>query len=123
MLIAFSRVSLLFFAGQTSTQMPQPVQSSGATWMVYFMPCHSLSRTSVDLNVAGAPSRCVESYTLMRMTACGQTMAHLPHWMQVFVSHTGISSAMLRFSHLAVPVGKVPSAGKALTGSMSPWPA
>ena len=39
MLIAFSRVSLLFFAGQTSTQMPQPVQSSGATWIVYFMPC------------------------------------------------------------------------------------
>ena len=36
----------------------------------------------------------------MRITACGQTMAHLPHWMQVFVSHTGISSARLRFSHL-----------------------
>ena len=39
MLIAFSRVSLLFLAGQMSTQMPQPVQSSGATWMVYFIPC------------------------------------------------------------------------------------
>src|SRR6266536_4782842 len=91
--------------------------------MVYFMPCHSLSRTSVDLKVVGAPLRCVLSYTLMRMTACGQTMAHLPHWMQVLVSQTGISSAMLRFSHLAVPVGKVPSAGKALTGIESPWPA
>ncbi len=52
---AFSRVSVLFFAGQISTQMPQPVQSSGATWMLYFMLAHSLSRTSVDLNVAGAP--------------------------------------------------------------------
>ena len=49
MLIAFRRASLLFFAGQISTQMPHPVQSSGATWMVYLSPCHSLSRTSVDL--------------------------------------------------------------------------
>ena len=30
---------------------------------------------------------------------------------------------MPRFSYLAVPVGKVPSTGKALTGSMSPSPA
>ena len=50
-------------------------------------------------------------------------MAHLPHWMQVFVSHAGISSARFRFSHFAVPVGKVPSGGKALTGNSSPWPA
>src|SRR5438552_17822568 len=123
MKIALSLVSLLFLAGQMSTQMPQPVQSSGATWMVYFMPCHSLSRTSVDLKVAGAPASSVLSYTLMRMTACGQTMAHLPHWMQVLVSQTGISTAMLGFAHLAVPVGKVPSGEKALTGSVSPWPA
>ena len=31
MLIAFSLVCVLFFTGQMSTQMPQPVQSSGAT--------------------------------------------------------------------------------------------
>src|SRR5438445_6958633 len=116
MFSAFSRVSPLFFAGQISTQMPQPVQSSGATWMLYFIPAHSLSRTSVDLNVAGAASSSRESYTLIRMTACGQTMAHLPHWIHVFVSHTGISRARLRFSHFAVPVGNVPSQGKALTG-------
>jgi hypothetical protein len=30
---------------------------------------------------------------------------------------------MLRFSHLVVPVGKVPSTGMALTGSRSPLPA
>ncbi len=30
---------------------------------------------------------------------------------------------MLRFSHCAVPVGKVPSTGKTLTGSLSPRPA
>ncbi len=38
-------------------------------------------------------------------------------------SHTGISRAMLRFSHWAVPVGKVPSMGMALTGRSSPSPA
>src|SRR5215467_16252207 len=104
-LIAFKRASLLFLAGQMSTQIPHPVQSSGATWMVYFSPCHSRSRASVALNVAGALARCCSSYTLIRIAACGQTMAHLPHWIQVFASHTGISSAMLRFSHLLVAVG------------------
>ena len=59
----------------------------------------------------------------MRMVACGQTITHLPHWMQIVGSHTGISSARLRFSHCAVPVGKVPSHGNALTGSSSPRPA
>ena len=35
------------------------MQSSGATWMVYFMPLNSLPLKSVDLNVAGAPAeRC-----------------------------------------------------------------
>jgi len=38
-------------------------------------------------------------------------------------SQMGISSAMLRFSHFAVPVGHVPSWGNALTGSVSPKPA
>src|SRR5579864_1520462 len=117
MLMAFSRTSLLFLTGQMSTQTPHPVQSSGATWMVYFMPAHSLSRVSHDLNVAGAPSSSLLSYTLMRMTACGQTMAHLPHWMQIFESHAGISRARLRFSHRALAVGKVPSHENALTGS------
>src|SRR3989338_10463866 len=31
---ALNFVSVLFFTGQTSTQMPQPVQSSGAAWIV-----------------------------------------------------------------------------------------
>ena len=43
--------------------------------------------------------------------------------MQIFESQTGISSAMLRFSHFAVATGQVPSTGKALTGSRSPLPA
>src|SRR6185503_6318746 len=63
------------------------------------------------------------SYTLARMAACGHTSAHWLHWMQIFESQTGISRARLRFSHFAVPTGQVPSTGKALTGSRSPFPA
>jgi hypothetical protein len=43
--------------------------------------------------------------------------------MQIFESQTGISSAMLRFSHFAVAIGQVPSTGNALTGRRSPLPA
>ncbi len=45
----------LSLAGQTSTQSAQPVQSSGATWIVYFMPLNSLPLKSTALNVSGAP--------------------------------------------------------------------
>ena len=40
--------------------------------------------------------------------------------MQIDASHCGISSAMLRFSKRAVPVGQQPSSGIALTGIRSP---
>ena len=43
--------------------------------------------------------------------------------MQSASSQTGISRAMLRFSHWAVAVGKVPSFGIRLTGTLSPSPA
>ena len=78
---------------------------------------------SVDLNVGGAPASALSSYTFARIAACGQTSAHWLHWMQIFGSQTGISSAMLRFSHFAVAIGHVPSTGNALTGSRSPLPA
>ncbi len=117
MLMALRRVSLLFLAGHTSTHSVQPVQSSGATCSVYFSSLNSFQRAGVLLKVSGASARYFSSYTLARMTACGQTSTHLPHWMQTFSSHTGISSEMLRFSHCAVPVGNVPSIGILLTGS------
>src|SRR5579859_4651024 len=75
------------------------------------------------LNVAGALSPSSGEYTLARITACGQTMTHLPHWMQRSLSHTGTNCAMLRFSHCEVAVGNAPPAGMALTGSRSPRPA
>ena len=74
----------------------------------------------MDLKAAGAPFRLAGSYTLARMVACGQTIAHLLHWMQSASSQTGISRAMFRFSHCAVAVAKVPSTGKAETGRLSP---
>src|SRR5512137_1107009 len=48
---------------------------------------------------------------------------HFMHWMHTASSHTGISSARLRFSYRAVAVGNVPSHGNALTGKSSPRPA
>src|SRR4029453_18697604 len=111
------------FAGHTLTHRLQPVQSSGATWIVYRLPLCSFPLYGVDLKLGGAPATAPSSYTFARMAACGQTKAHWLHWMQTFGSHTGISSAMFRFSHFAVPVGQGPSTGKALTGSRSPLPA
>src|ERR1019366_10812600 len=73
--------------------------------------------------LTGASLARSELYTLERITACGHTMTHFPHWMQRSLSHTGMNCAMLRFSHCAVPVGNAPPAGIALTGSESPRPA
>src|SRR5512143_1273667 len=112
----------LSLAGQIITHRVQPVQSSGATWTVYFWPLNSRPRKSVDLNVAGAPASAAGSYTMTRMAACGQTNAHLLHWMQILSSQTGMSRAIARFSHCAVALGQVPSTGNAETGSRSPLP-
>src|SRR4051812_43013675 len=57
------------------------------------------------------------------MVACGQTKAHLLHWMHTFGSQIGTASAMRRFSHFVVPDGQVPSTGNAETGRRSPLPA
>src|SRR5680860_52432 len=57
------------------------------------------------------------------MLAWGHENEHFAHWMHTAGSQIGISRAMLRFSHWAVPVGQVPSTGKALTGRSSPRPA
>src|SRR5512139_1116929 len=87
MLMAFKLVLLLFLAGQTATHRVQPVQSSGATCSVYFSSLNSFQRAAVLLNVSGALARYFSSYTLARITECGQTITHLPHWMQTSVSH------------------------------------
>ena len=57
MLIALCLTSVLLRVGQTSTQMPQPVQSSGATCRLYIMPSSappSLRAQGTALKPAGA---------------------------------------------------------------------
>ena len=111
--------------GQMSTQMPQPVQSSGATCSVYDQPLYgppSLPRQGTLLKPAGAFFRSSGEYTFMRMAACGHISGQSAHWVQMSASQIGISCAMLCFSHCEVALGKVPSTGSADTGSRSPLP-
>src|ERR1700687_5664382 len=89
MLMAFSRVSLLFFTGHTSKHSAQPVQSSGDTWSVYREFENYFQRAGADWKLCGAPARLSAAYTFSRITACGQTSTHLPHWMQIAGSQAG----------------------------------
>ena len=125
MLIALCLTSVLLRVGQTSTQMPQPVQSSGATCRLYIMPSSappSLRAQGTALKPAGARFISSAVKTFMRIAACGHTSGQIAHCVQMVSSQIGISCAMLRFSHCVVPVGKVPSTGIADTGSRSPLP-
>ena len=117
MLMALWLESVLLLAGQTSTHTPQPVQSSGATWIVSRWSGSSRDRNSLWRKSAGADSTEAVGKTFIRMVACGQTIAHLPQSMQMAGSQIGIIWAIARFSYFAVPVGNVPSTGSALTGN------
>ena len=44
-----------------------------------------------------------------RITACGHTYAQRLHWIQFSGTHTGISTAIPRFSYADDPEGVVPS--------------
>ena len=119
MSMALCLIFTLSLAGHTSTHTPQPVQSSGATCTVTFQPGYSLPRQSADWNWRALGHR-AGSKAFMRIVAWGQPSEQSPHWMQIFASQTGMSWAMLRFSYCVVPVGNVPSTGRALTGRSSP---
>ena len=123
MLMALWLESVLLLAGQTSTHTPQPVQSSGATWIVSRCSGSSRDRNSLCRKSIGAASSAAVGKTFIRIVACGQTIAHLPQSMQMAGSQIGSSWAIARFSYIAVPVGNVPSTGSALTGNWSPSPA
>ena len=94
-------------AGQTSAQSVQPVQSFGEIWMTNFSPFQSGCLASRHSNPSGAFARASGEKNLLRITACGQTAVHLPHWMQRVGSHSGRSRARLRFSYWDVPFGNV----------------
>ena len=123
MSIALCLTASLLLAGQMLTHTPQPVQSSGATWMIDLRAGPSRSVHSRCRKLGGASSSALGSTTLSRIAAWGQTSAQRAQSMQISGSQIGISAAMPRFSHCAVPVGNVPSTGRALTGSRSPSPA
>src|SRR5512143_2566530 len=65
MLSALRPTCVLSFAGQTSTHNVQPVQSSGATWTEYAMPCeNSLNFDGICLKASGALASSFSSKTL-----------------------------------------------------------
>ena len=111
------------FAGHTSTHRLQPVQSSGATCSTYFCPRISRDFTSRECRLAGAASIACGGTTLARIAECGQAATQWLHWVHSSSFQMGISSAILRFSQRVVPIGQVPSGGRAETGSASPSPA
>ncbi len=123
MSMALCAATSLLLAGQIATHTPHPVQSSGATWIVTSLPGSLRSVHSFERKPAGAPASPPGSNTFILMAACGQTSAQRAQSMQISGSQIGISAAIERFSQRAVPVGKVPSTGIALTGSRSPSPA
>ena len=125
MLIALWRASSLLRAGQTSTQTPQPVQSSGATWIVSRWPGRS-SRPE-RLATGSRPARRRASSGVEHLHADRGVRADDRALAAVDADRRGPRSGSparsRRFSKRAVPVGNVPSTGSALTGSRSPSPA
>ena len=73
-----------FLAGQTSAQLPQPVQSSGATCMRKLQAGKLLADGRLGRRRPRARSACSSSSPgTGRMQACGQTSEHWLHWMQL----------------------------------------
>ena len=92
MLIALRRGFSLFFAGQTTTQRPHPVQSSAATWIVNcFSPKVFGARGARTGRSDGASESREGSKIFPRMVAWGQCIEHFMHWMQTAGSQTGTS--------------------------------
>src|SRR5437588_11867912 len=60
-LIALRPTCRLSLTGHASTHNLHPVQSSGETCSVYFMPGNSLKCASIERNESGAPSRLTAS--------------------------------------------------------------
>jgi len=74
---------VLVVAGQTSTHTPQPVQSSGATWMVSRWPGRSLDRNGLwGRSESGIASIASGANTFMRSAEWGHTLVYLPQSMQ-----------------------------------------
>ena len=114
MFSALCLTSCLLRAGQTSTQTPHPVQSSGATWIDSSRsPGARASRTPCDAEPLG---RAVQRRAV-RTPSCGPRRAGTrSRTCRSRCRSTGPRSGSprrcARFSHRAVPVGNVPSTGQ-----------
>ena len=85
--------------GHSPTQTPQPMQSSGETAIAnLYTPLPLPALMSADLVCAGAAASSSSVRAKGRIVACGQTKAHLLHWMHLVLSHSGTLTAMPRFS-------------------------
>ena len=105
--------------GQASTHKPQPVQSSHtpAAYNWAFGNAHGVDRRGVEPLVRPTV------VTVIELGPDDTVRTHegeLPHWMQCPTSPNRDQVEMQRFSQAVVPLGKVPSAGNALTGSRFP---
>ena len=101
--------SALSLAGQMSAQLPQPVQSSEDTCILYCNPSSPLPLASIVSNVSGALAASSSFKSIGLITACGQMYEHWLHWIQFSFFQCGRLTAIALFSNLAVPFSKVPS--------------
>ena len=116
--------SVLLLAGQTSTHTPQPVQSSGATWIVSRCPGSSRDRNSLWRKSTGAAvdrGGREDLHPDRRVRADHRALAAVDADRRD--PRSGSSGRSPASRTCAVPVGNVPSTGRALTGSWSPSPA
>src|SRR5699024_2788257 len=96
-----------FLPGQTFAQEPQPVQSYAETVIANlysFIPV--IGRTFMPSGAFAASS---SVRATGRIAACGQTYAQRLHWIQFSGCHTGMLTAIPRFSYAEEPEGVVPS--------------
>ena len=107
-MFAITRAFSPFLPGHTFTQDPHPVQSYADTVIVNFIP--GIPIISIAFVPSGAFASSSSVSATGRITACGQTYAQRLHWIQFSDCHTGISTAIPRFSYAALPDGVDPSA-------------
>ena len=86
--------------GRPSTHRLQPVQSSGATWIVYFFPLNSAPLKSIDLKVAGRLAERVGRRRPWRgWRRAGRPARTCCTGCRSWRPRPGSRAAMLRFSH------------------------
>ena len=108
--------------GQASTHRPQPVQSSIGNRSVKRTSGKPRTLIGAERKLSGAPPAGARRSIFARMTPCGQTKLHWPHWMQMsgVPDRHDVGDVALLPRRRAD--GKVPSTGIRLTGMSSPRP-